>query len=257
MPAIGLITNLLLTLTKFIVGLISNSSAIIAESFHSGVDVFSSGINLVGIRASEKPADREHPYGHYKAEVISGFIITIILFITASWIIYNSITSFLLPKVKVSVGFLSIGIMIASAVTNEIMYRFKTRDGKKYENISLISDGMHSRIDVLTSIVVLVGVIGSQYFSYTDSIAASFIGLYILKGSFSLGKKATDSLLDVSAGAEVENRIREIIIKEGITIEDLKTQKRGAKIFAQLDIVLPANLKVDEASDITKKIEKN
>jgi len=175
--------------------------------------------------------------------------------LTAIWIIYKAVTSFLSPTI-VSITYLSVGVMVFSAVANEIMAHVKINHGKKYDNISLISDGMHSRIDVLTSIAVLIGLIVSKYFIYADSVIALLIGLYILKESFSLGKKATDSLLDVSAGEEIENKIKKIIKDEKIIIKDLKTQKRGPKVFAEISIILPNNLKVDEASKVTKKLEK-
>jgi cation diffusion facilitator family transporter len=251
----GLAVNFALSVGKLIIGFLSQSTAIVAEGLHSGMDIFSSVISYVGIRVSKKPADTEHPYGHYKAEVVSGFVITIILLLTAVWILYESITSFLSPVQKVIVNHVSIGIMVTSAILNEVMYHVKIRSGKKYDSVGLISDGMHSRIDVLTSITVLVGVAASQYSIRTDSIAAFVVGLYILKESFSLGKRATDSLLDVSAGADVEGRIRVTAAKEKVKIKALKTQKRGPKIFAQLDVILPDNLRVDEASSITKNLE--
>lgn len=251
---IGLVVNLVLGIVKLIVGILSKSSAIIAEGLHSGMDVISSAINYIGIKASKKPADKEHPYGYYKAEVLSGFIITIILFLTGVWIVYKAVISFLEPK-ELVVTSLSVGIMALSAIVNLIMSQIKIRYGKKYNSISLLSDGAHSRVDVLTSIAVLIGLIISKYFINADATMALLIGIYILFQSFSLGKKATDSLLDVSASEEIENKIKKVTEAENVKIEDLKTQKRGSKINAELKVMLANNLKVEEASAITKKLE--
>jgi len=81
---------------------------------------------------------------------------------------------------------------------------------EKRNSISLLSDGIHSRIDVYTSIAVLVGLLVVKFigFEYADPALAFFIGLYIIKEAFFLGKEATDSLLDVSAGEEIENKIK-------------------------------------------------
>ena len=213
----GLVVNLFLGIAKIVIGLVSNSTAILAEGIHSGMDVISSGINYIGIKVSKRPADKEHPYGHYKAEVISGFVITIILFLTGLWIIYEAITSFSSPE-KVAVTYLSVGIMSFSAIINAVMSHLKIKYGKKYDNISLLSDGIHDRVDVLTSIAVLVGLFVSTYVIHADALIACFIGLYIIKEAIRLGKKATDSLLDVSAGDEIENKIRQIVQKENIKI---------------------------------------
>ncbi|MEA2003933.1 MAG: cation diffusion facilitator family transporter, partial [archaeon] len=155
-----------------------------------------------------------------------------------------------------AITYVTAAVMIVSAIANEIMSRLKIKYGKKYDLISLISDGIHSKVDVLTSVAVLIGLILSRYFIYADSIIAFLIGLYILKESFTLGRKATDSLLDISAGDEIENRIETIVKGEEIKIQDMKTQKRGSKISAEINIRLPKNLKVNEASAITKKLEK-
>lgn len=74
---------------KIAAGLLSRSTAVLAEGLHSGMDILSSGISLIGISTSRKPRDGGHPYGHYKAEVLAGLLITVILFLMAAWIIYQ------------------------------------------------------------------------------------------------------------------------------------------------------------------------
>ena len=250
---ISVFTNLVLAIGKIIIGSIANSTAILAEGLHSGMDIFSSGISYIGIKKSKKPADKEHPYGHYKFEVLSGLIITLILFITGIWIIYEAYRGFVNPTF-VTINYLSLGVMLFSAVINGFMAKLKIYYGKKENSVSLLSDGFHSRIDVLTSIAVLIGIIISGYLVYADSLLALLIGFYIIKESFSLGKEATDSLLDVSAGEEIENEIKKIAEKEGVEISDLKTQKRGSIITANLEIKLPKDLTVDEATRISNKL---
>ncbi len=252
---IGLATNILLAASKVVIGILSRSSSILADGIHSGMDVVSSAVSYIGIKTSQKPPDKEHPYGHYKAEVLSGFLITIILFATGLWIIYEAAMSLFSPQ-EVVVSYLSLGIMAVSAAANEAMARIKIKYGKKFDNISLISDGIHSRVDVLTSIAVFAGLLASGYFIYADGLVALLIGLYILKESFALGKRATDSLLDVSAGEEVENKIKDIAKSENIEIKDIKTQKRGSRISANITITLPSHLTVEQASAIAKGLEK-
>lgn len=255
---IGLFANIILCLVKISAGIISKSSAIMAEGLHSGMDVVSSIINYIGVSVSKRPADKRHPFGYQRAEVLSGLFITIILFITGLWIIYESILS-LFEHGEVIVDILSVGIMLFSAAVNEIMSRLKIKYGKKYENISLISDGMHSKVDVLTSLAVVSGLLAFRFLgiSYADALIAFAIGAYIIKKSFDIGKEAADSLLDVTAGEEVEKKIGDIAKSQRIGIESLRTIKRGPKIFAYLVVSLPTNLKIDVASEITRKLEKS
>ena len=253
---IAVIANLVLALSKIIIGIISKSSAVIAEGVHSGMDIISSAISFAGIKAAKKPVDKEHPYGHYKMEVIAGLIITIILLATSLWIIYEAIASFYVVK-ELLITPLTLGVMAFSAVVNEIMARMKIKAGKEHESMALIADGQHSRIDVLASVGVLIGLFLTKYWVHLDAVIALLIGIYILIESVSLGKKTTDSLLDVSAGEEIENKIKDIVKKEKIKLSGLKTQRSGAAIFAELKIMLDPKLKVEQASAITKRLQEN
>jgi len=147
--------------------------------------------------------------------------------------------------------------MALSAVVNEVMARLKIHFGKSENSISLLSDGVHSRIDVYTSLGVFVGLLLTKYWLYTDALLALLIGLYILKESLSLGKEAVDSLLDVSAGEETENTIGEIARKQHVTISSLRTQRKGAAVTANLEISLPSDLKVEDAEVISENLRRN
>jgi len=243
----SILANIFLAGGKIAVGVFSDSTAILAEGVHSFMDVFSSAVGYIGIRISKKPADSKHPYGHYKFEVLAGAIITIILLATGAGIIYEAYQNLLDPE-KIKISYLAFGIMIFSVVVNELMARVKIHYGKKENSISLLSDGFHSRVDVYASLAVFAGLFLTKYWIYTDSLLALLIGAYIIQKSFSLGKEAVDSLLDVSAGKEIEEKIRTIAKMQNIKISSLKTQKKGSAIIANLEIKLPSNLSVEGAT---------
>jgi len=251
--AISILANVILAVGKLITGFIIGSGAVFAEGLHSGMDILSSAISFIGIKIAKKPVDKKHPYGHYKFEVLAGFIITIILFLTGSFIVVESIREFRNPS-SVTIGYLALGVMLTSAVINEIMARLKIHYGKKENSVSLLSDGVHSRVDVYASLVVLAGLFLTKYWIYSDSILALLIGLYIIKESFSLGREAVDCLLDVSAGEEIEKEINSIAKAQNVEIDSLKTQKKGLAVTANLEINLPSNLSVEEAIKISNSL---
>ena len=253
---ISILANVFLAGGKLIVGFISGSSAVFADGLHSGMDIFSSAISFIGIKIAKKPVDKKHPYGHYKFEVLAGLVITIILFLTGLFILIESISGFKNPS-PVTIGYLALGVMLISAVINEIMARLKIYYGKKENSVALLSDGIHSRVDVYASLMVLIGLFFTEYWIYVDSVLALLIGLYIIKESFSLGKEAIDSLLDVSAGEEIEEKIKLIAKEQNIEIDDLKTQKKGSTITANLEMKLPNNLNVEEATNISNKLRES
>ena len=250
---ISVLANVILAGIKISAGILSKSTAVLAEGFHSLADIFSSLISFLGIKISKKPADKKHPYGHFKFEVLAGFLITLILFFTGIWIIFEAYQKFKNPT-AIQLPILALSVMGFSAILNEIMARLKIHFGKKENSVALISDGVHSRIDVFASLAVFAGLVLNKYWIFTDSILAFLIGLYIVKESFSIGKEAIDSLLDVSAPPEVEEKIKEIVKSQGIEISDLKTQKKGSVFTANLEINLPRNLDVETATKISENL---
>ena len=250
---LAIIVNALLTAGKIFVGVISGSALILSEGLHSLSDVFASAIGYAGIKIAQKPEDKKHPYGHFKFEVLSGLIITFIIFVAGLLAIYEAYKGFIAPE-KIKFSILTFGVMLVAAAVNEIMARLKINLGKKESSMALLSDGMHSRIDVWASLGVVVGLVIARYWLYADALFAFLIGIYIIKESFSLGKEAVDSLLDVSAGEEIENKIKSIAQAQRIMVDNLKTQKKGAVVTANLEINLPDNLKVEEATKISENL---
>ena len=247
------VVNFVLAIAKLGAGILINSMALIADAIHSILDVFSSFITFLGIRVAKKPVDEKHPYGFYRAESLAGFIVTLFLFFSGVWVIWEGISRFLkLEAVTFSIW--AIGLMVISMILNEVMARLKFRYGRKYESLSLVADAEHSRADVLSSLGVLIGLILVRYYVFADAIVAILVGIYIIWESFKIGREITDSLLDVS-NKDIEERIRKICLAHKIEIFGMKTRKIGGANFAELKINIDSKLRVNEVSKITKSLE--
>lgn len=251
--SLSILANMVLAAGKITVGIFSNSAAILAAGIDSFVDIFSSTISYIGIKISNKPADKKHPYGHYKFEVLGSVVIVAVILITGLGIIYNAYQGILEPQ-DIKLSYLAFGVMLFSVVVNEVMSRLKTHYGKKENSVSLLSDGVHSRIDVYTSLAVVGGLFLTPYWIYADSILAFLIGVYIIKEAFMIGKEISGSLLDISASQEIEDEIRSIAKGQDIELASLKTQKKGSAVTANLEIKLSNNLKVEEATAISDQL---
>ena len=250
---LAILVNLALTVGKIVLGLAFNLTALLAEGIHSGLDIVSSIVAFLGIKSAQKPVDKEHPYGHYRAESLAGFVVVILLAGSAVWILYEGIIRFIRP----GAAFLSIWaiiLMAASAVINEIMARLKFFVGSKFSSPALIADGEHSQADVISSIGVLAGILLIKLWASADALVAILVGLYILWEAWRLGREITDSLLDV-ADPEIEEKIRQIAQQEKIEISELKSRKMGPTALADLKIKLDPRLKVDEATSLTDKLQ--
>jgi len=250
---ISTLVNFGLGISKLIFGFLAGSVALIADGIHSSLDVFSSFITFLGLRIAKKPIDKKHPYGHWKAESLAGFLVAILLAISGIWILYEAIMRFFGQElIKLTIG--SVIVVGISIIVTEVLARLKFYYGRKHRSLALVADAEHSRADALSSIGVLIGFGLIRYFSLADAIVALGIGAYIIFEAFRIGREITDSLLDV-ANKDVEERIKKICFSHNIEISNLKTRKIGAFNFAEIKIKLAPKLKVEDVQKLTETLE--
>jgi len=250
---ISVLVNVGLGLSKLIIGFSIGSMALIADGIHSSIDVFSSFITFLGLKTAKKPKDAEHPYGHWKAESLAGFLVAILLAISGLWILYEAIMRFFTTKtVELTVG--AIIVVVVSILVTEVLARLKFHYGEKFKSLALVADAEHSRADAISSIGVLLGLGLIKYFNLADAILALLVGGYILFEAFKISKEITDSLLDTS-NKELEEKIRRICLAHKVIISELKTRQIGSINFAEIKIKLPPKLKVEDVQKITQTLE--
>jgi len=252
---LGILVNSVLAAGKITVGVFAHSASILANGYHSLVDIFSSLIGYLGIKKAQQPADAEHPYGHFKFEVLGGIVIVLFLLAAGIEVIFEAYQNYLDPQ-KINLSYWTFAMMFISVVVNFATAQLKIAYGKKENSLALLIDGTHDKADVLASSAVLAGLFLSRYWIYADALLACLIGLYIIKEAFPIGKEAMDSLLDVSAGKEVEDKIKNLVQRQHIDLASLKTQKKGSAITANLEINLDSSLTVEKANQISEDLRK-
>ena len=202
--------NIVLTLSKGIAGLAVGSTALIADSIHSLVDVFGSILVWIGIKISEKPADKSHPYGHFKAESLAEMAVGLIILLSSVLIIHeaiNELISFSTPNFE----YYALLVALFSAFLNEVLARYKISVGKATKSSALIAEGKHSRVDVLTSFSVFVGfILVKAGYWWADGVVAIIISVVILQIGFKILKNSVDVLMD-KVDEELNFQISEIV----------------------------------------------
>lgn len=250
---ISTFANFALGISKLLFGFLTGSITLVADGVHSSLDVFSSFVTFLGLKISKKPVDEKHPYGHWKAENLAGFLVAVLLGISGAGIIYEAIKRiFEREPVNLTKG--AIIVVIISILVSEILARLKFYYGGKFKNLALVADAEHSRADAISSVGVLIGLFLIPFYGLVDVYIALFIGAYILFRAFKIGKEITDSLLDVK-DEEVEERIKKICFSHKIELSSLRTRKIGAFTLAELKIKLPPKLKIEQVQKITETLE--
>ncbi len=150
-----------LTTFKLIVGLLTNSLGILAEAAHSGLDLVAAAMTYFAVRVSDKPADKEHPFGHGKIENLSALFETLLLLATSGWIIYEAIQRlFFHPNIIPEASVWSFVVMGASIIIDYTRSRILYKAARKYKSQALEADALHFSTDIWSSSVVILGLIG-------------------------------------------------------------------------------------------------
>lgn len=254
---ISIILNCLLTLIKFISGVISKSSAMISDSVHSLSDVLSTFVVIIGVKISNKKADSDHPYGHERIECVSAIILSGVLFVIGALIGINGIKNVTNSSNLVMPGVLALIASIISIISKEAMYQYTIRVSKKINSAALKADAWHHRSDALSSIGSFIGILGSRLgFKIFDPLASVIISLCIIKVSIDIFKDAIDKMVDKSCDKEVIDKVISVIEKnESVkNIDDIKTRQFGNKAYVDVEISVDENLLLKDAHKVAEEI---
>ncbi len=258
---IGIFANLFLAIIKGIGGVLSGSKALIADALHSASDIVSSVVILFAVRISNKPPDKEHPYGHGKAENVASIIVALLLIVVGIEISITSAKIFF-GETPVAPSSLALIIIIISIVLKEILFQYKIRLGRKYNSTALISDAWHHRSDSLSSIAVLIGVgtaiLGEKFnlpiLIYGDAVAGIIVSIIVIKVGYDLAKESSIVILEkVLNDKDVKKYQKTILSIKGINhVDELLARTHGSYVIIDLKVGVDSNLNVREGHDIGK-----
>lgn len=253
----SMIAAVFLTAFKLVVGLLTGSLGILSEALHSALDLVAAAITWISVRISDKPADKNHHYGHGKIENLSALIETVLLLVTCVWIIYEATNRLISGATEIEISIWSYIVVITSIIVDFTRSRKLKKVAKKYNSQALEADALHFSTDILSSTVVLIGLICANFGIYiADSIAALGVAIIVIVISFQLGKKAINVLLD-QAPKELTQQISEYL-KNASEIKyyhDLRIRSAGADTFVDVTIHVNPEYNLIEAHKVADNIE--
>ena len=263
---IGIIVNVLLTIIKGIGGIISGSRALIADALHSASDIAGSIVVLFAVKIANKPPDKEHPYGHGKAENIASIIVALLLVIVGIEIIFSSFKVFLgeMPKAP---GKLALIILIISIVMKEVLFQYKYRLGKKYNSTALVSEAWHHRSDALSSLAATAGVgfaLAGAYFKiplliYGDAVAGIVVSIIVIKVGYQIARDSFNVVLEKVIDDKNAAKYKETVqaVSGVITIDQLLARTHGSYVIIDIKISVDPDITVRKGHDIAAKTKED
>jgi len=253
----SVLAALFLTALKIIVGLATNSLGILAEAAHSALDLGAALMTLFAVRASDRPADDRHPYGHAKVENLSALFETLLLLITCVWIVWESVRRLFLERETVEASIWAFLVMAVSIIVDVSRSRMLRRAARKHDSQALEADALHFETDIWSSSVVLLGLAGVwvaqrqshlAWLESADAVAALGVAVIVIGVSLRLGGRAVRPLLDGTESAVVDPIRAAIQATPGVHgIHRLRVRTAGPQTFVDAHVLADRRASLWEA----------
>ena len=233
--------------------LLTGSVGLLSDAAESVVNLVAAVVALIALRVAAKPADKNHHFGHSKAEYFSSAIEGVMIFLAAAVILVVGIQRLLNPQPLEQVG-IGLAISVVAGIINGAVAIVLIRAGRQHNSITLRADGQHLMTDVVTSVGVVVGVglVALTGWQILDPIVAIGVGINILWTGWKLVSESTAGLMDEALPKETNARIREILAEhtsEQIDFHALRTRVSGTRAFMEIHMLVPGAWSVKQGHD--------
>lgn len=256
---LSVVTAVIIILLKVAAYLLTGSIGFLSDALESGANILAAIITLVALVVAARPPDREHAYGHSKAEYLSSGAEGTLILLAAVFIIIQAISRLLNPEPLEQVG-LGLVVSAVAALINFIVARILAQAGARHRSDALTADAKHLLTDVWTSVGVIVGValVGVTGWLWLDPLIALVVAMQIIITGYKLVRSAVNGLLDAGLPEEEVRQIQEILngyMESGMSYHALRTRRAGAQRFLSVHIQVPGHWSVQRGHELMEAIE--
>jgi cation diffusion facilitator family transporter len=248
--------NTLAALFKALIGTLTGSKGLVADGVHSAADAMSSLFILIALKVADKPHDDKHPYGYGKIEYISTLCASAFLFVGAGSIFVDALKTFKQGVHEIP-GNAALLATVISLCFSYLMYVSNTCAGTQLCSPAMIADANESKADSITSVAVLLGLIGAKLgYPNADTIAAVIVSLFIFNMSVEMFLQGINGLIDMSVDSDVMEEIVAASMKiDGVAgVKSIKTRQMGQKNWVDIEISVSEKISVLEVHGIVEKV---
>lgn len=254
----GIIGNIFLLIIKAIVGFISHSQAMIADSVNSAGDIFASLMTFIGNKIASVPNDDDHNLGHGKAEYIFSMFISISMIIVSAKLLYDSVVTLIVGS-ELEFSWFLVGVCIATIITKLCLFLYTKKAYEKYHTILLEANMKDHRNDCVVTTFTLISVLLTLFDIYWfDSIVGIGISIWICYTGVTIFIESYNVLMDISVDDKTKDLIFDIInsYKEVQKVEDIVSTPVGDQHLVFITIGVDGNLSTFESHGLADDIEK-
>ena len=254
---LAMIGNTILFLAKIVIGVMYNSIAIISDAINSFTDIIASLIVHISVIISYQKPDKEHQFGHNRAQPIAGLIVAIFIGIVGFEIISASITRIITGE-EIERGIIPLLLMVIVMITKFIMYLYTAKIIRKTNSTALKASAIDHRNDVLIGLTVFIGLLLANLgYAIFDPIVAVMIGLWVIKAGYDVGIENIKYLMGERPGKELFEKIeaRAKSVKEVLGLNDVRAHYVGTHVEVEIHIYVDKKMNIQKAHDIGKRVQ--
>jgi len=259
----SVVAGIFLTGMKLVVGLMTGSLGILSEAAHSALDFLAAAVTFFAVRASGRPADREHTYGHGKVENLSALFETVLLLVTCGWIIYESLRRLFFAEVQVEASVWAFAVMVTSIVIDASRARALGRAAKKYQSQALEADALHFSTDIWSSSVVIVGLLGValsalpglHWLLKADALAALGVAAIVVWVSLQLGRRTIGHLLDEVPPGLHDEIVQAVRVPGVMKVLRARVRRSGPEAFVDVTLTVGRDAPLGRAHEVATAAE--
>ncbi|ALZ88637.1 transporter [Aerococcus urinaeequi] len=253
---LSIVTYVIISTAKLLVGYSFDSDAVFADGLNNFTDSFASIALLVGMILSQRPADQNHRYGHYKIETITTLIMSFVIFYIGITVTLDSTTA-LINQAYAAPTPINAVVGLSSGVIMSGVYWYNNRLGNKLNSPSLKASAKDNLSDALTSFATALSVVLSRTgILWLDGAMAIVVGLIIIKSGYDIFKESAFSLSDGFPQEDLDNYRKIVLMVPGVrAVSDIRGRNYGANVYIDITILVDPEISVQAGHAITEKVE--
>ena len=253
---LSIVTYVIISTAKLLVGYSFDSDAVFADGLNNFTDSFASIALLVGMILSQRPADQNHRYGHYKIETITTLIMSFVIFYIGITVTIDSTTA-LINQAYAAPTPINAVVGLSSGVIMSGVYWYNNRLGNKLNSPSLKASAKDNLSDALTSFATALSVVLSRTgILWLDGAMAIVVGLIIIKSGYDIFKESAFSLTDGFPQEDLDNYRKIVLMVPGVrAVSDIRGRNYGANVYIDITILVDPEISVQAGHAITEKVE--
>ncbi|MFW3496484.1 MULTISPECIES: cation diffusion facilitator family transporter [Aerococcus] len=253
---LSIVTYVIISTAKLFVGYSFDSDAVFADGLNNFTDSFASIALLVGMILSQRPADQNHRYGHYKIETITTLIMSFVIFYIGITVTIDSTTALINREYAAPTPINAVVGLSSGAIMSGV-YWYNNRLGKKLNSPSLKASAKDNLSDALTSFATALSVVLSRTgILWLDGAMAIVVGLIIIKSGYDIFKESAFSLSDGFPQEDLDNYRKIVLMVPGVrAVSDIRGRNYGANVYIDITILVDPEISVQAGHAITEKVE--